>query len=84
MQRKKYRCGLYRQQIENILVLSLQLFCEQIENTKKNYSLVQWTAKYVFFHKCSYENSCLNEVKSNSSVLVLLICSLKDVLKDVA
>ena len=44
-----------------------------------NYQLEKWTAKYVF-HSCSYKNSSFNEFVYNSSVIVLMICSLKDVL----
>ena len=38
----------------------------------------------MFFHRCSYTNSYSNQLVYNSSVLVLVIWSLNDVLKDLA
>ena len=38
----------------------------------------------MFFHKCSYKNSCFSEWVYNSSVLVLMVYSEKDVLRDLA
>ena len=37
-----------------------------------------------FFHRCSYKNICFSELVYNSSVLVLMVYSYKDVLKDLA
>ena len=45
--------------------------------------MVKWTPEYVFY-KCSYKNSCFSELVYNSSVLVLMDYSYKDVLKDIA
>ena len=36
----------------------------------------------MFFHKCSYKNSYFRELVYDSSVLVLMVYSYKDVLKD--
>ena len=38
----------------------------------------------MFFHKCSYKNSCFSELVYDSSVLVPMVYSYKDVLKDLA
>ena len=38
----------------------------------------------MFFHRCSYKNNCFIELVYNFSVLVLMICSFKDVLSDLA
>ena len=38
----------------------------------------------MFFHRCSYKNSCFSELVYDSSVLVLMVYSYKDVLKDLA
>ena len=38
----------------------------------------------MFFHGCSYKNSCFNVLVYESSVLVLMVYSHKDVLKDPA
>lgn len=38
----------------------------------------------MFFHRCSIKKSSLNELEYNSRVLVLMICSLKEVIKDLA
>ena len=38
----------------------------------------------MFFHRCSYKNSCFSETVYKSSVLVLMVYSDKDVLKDLA
>ena len=36
----------------------------------------------MFFHKCSYKNSCFSELVYDFSVLVLMVYSYKDDLKD--
>ena len=36
------------------------------------------------FHSCSYKNNCFSELVRNSSVLVLMVYSYKDVPKDLA
>ena len=36
------------------------------------------------FHRCSYKNSCFSELLCNSSVLVWMVYSHKDALKDLA
>ena len=38
----------------------------------------------MFFHRCSYKNSCFSELVYNSSFLVLIVYCYKDVLKDLA
>ena len=38
----------------------------------------------MFFHRCSYKNSCFSELVYNSSVLVLIVYTYKNVLKDFA
>ena len=38
----------------------------------------------ISFHKFSYKSCCFKELVFNSSVLLLMICSFKDVLKDFA
>ena len=38
----------------------------------------------MFFHGCSYKNSCFSELVYNSSVPVLMVYSYKDILKDPA
>ena len=38
----------------------------------------------MIFHKCSYKYSCFSELMYNCSVLVLMVYSYKDVLKDLA
>ena len=38
----------------------------------------------MFFHRCSYKNSCSSKLVYNSSVLVWMVYSHKDVLKDLA
>ena len=38
----------------------------------------------MFFHKCSYKSSCFSELVYGSSVLVLMVYSYKDGLKDLA
>ena len=36
----------------------------------------------MFFHRWSYKNSCFSDLVYNSSVLMLMVYSYKDVLKD--
>ena len=36
----------------------------------------------MFFHRCSYKNSCFSELVYNFSVLVLMVYSYKFALKD--
>ena len=36
------------------------------------------------FHRCSYKNNCFRELVYDSNVLVLMVYSYKDVLKDLA
>ena len=36
------------------------------------------------FRRCSHKNICFSELVYHSSVFVLMICTLKDVLKDLA
>ena len=43
--------------------------------------MVKWTAKCVF-RRCSYKYDCFSELLYNSNVLVLTICSFKDILKN--
>ena len=38
----------------------------------------------MLFHRCSYKNNCFSELVYNSSVLVLMVYSYEDVLKDLA
>ena len=38
----------------------------------------------MFFHKCSYKNSCFSELVYDSNALVLMVYSYKDVLEDLA
>ena len=38
----------------------------------------------MIFHKCSYKNTCFSEMVNDSSVLLLMVYSQKDVLKDLA
>ena len=38
----------------------------------------------MFFYRCSYKNSCFSELVYDSNVLVLMVYSYKDVLKDLA
>ena len=38
----------------------------------------------MFFYGCSYKNSCFSELVNDSSVLVLIVYSYKDVFKDLA
>ena len=38
----------------------------------------------MFFHRSCYKDSCLSKLMYNSSVLVLMICSFKDILKGLA
>ena len=38
----------------------------------------------MFSHRCSYKNGCFREFVHDSSVLVLMVYSYKDVLKDLA
>ena len=52
-------------------------------NRQIDYSLAKWTAKY-FFHRCSYKYSCFNELVYNSNVFLRMVCSLKDILKELA
>ena len=63
--------GLYYKQADNILVLNPQLFCQQI--VKKNIHRYNELLN-MFFHRCSYKNSCYIELVYNFSVLVLMIC----------
>ena len=52
-------------------------------NLQKNYPLVNELLN-MFFHRCSYKNSCFSELVYDSSVLVLMVYSQKDNLKDLA
>ena len=62
------------------MALNPQRFCQQIgKKTAKKYELLN-----MFFHRCSYKNSCFSELESKCSVLVLMVYSYKDVLKDLA
>ena len=63
------------------MALNSQLFCQQIAKKKqlKKYELLN-----MFFHMCSYKNSFFSELVYNSSVLVLMVYSYQDVLKDFA
>ena len=47
---------------------------------------IHWYNKLLnmLLNRCSYKNSCLNELVYNPSVLVLMICSFKNVLKGLA
>ena len=38
----------------------------------------------MFFHRCSYKNSCFSELVYDSSVLVIVVYSYKGVLKNLA
>ena len=38
----------------------------------------------MFFHKCSYKNSCFSILVYDSGVLVLMVYSYKNALKDLA
>ena len=62
------------QQADNIFGLNPQLLCWQIDTKKLN----------IFFHRFSYKNSCVSKLMYNSSVLVLMVCSFNDALKDLA
>ena len=61
--------------------VELTTFLQQIAKKKqlKKYELLN-----MFFHMCSYKNSCFSELVYNSSVLVLMVYSYQDVLKDFA
>ena len=62
------------------MTLNPQPFCQQIDKKMlKKYELLN-----MFFHKCSYKNSCFSELVYNSSVLVLIVYSYKGILKDLA
>ena len=67
--------GLHRQQA----ALYPQLFCQQIDRKS-----IHWSNELLnmSFHRCSYRNSCFIELVNNSIVLALMICSFKNVLKD--
>ena len=55
-----------------------------VDKLTKKLPIVKMNCWTCFFHKCSYKNSCFNELVYDSSVLVLMICSHKDVLKGLA
>ena len=80
-QGQKLETWFYRQEVENILALNPQLYCQQID--KKS---IYWYNQLLnmFFHRCSYKNSCFIELVFKSNVPVLMICSFKKVLKDLA
>ena len=61
------------------MALNAQLFCQQNDKKKmlKIYKLLN-----MFFHRCSYKNSCFSELVYNFSALVLMVYSYKFVLKD--
>ena len=60
------------------MALNPQRFCQQIgKKTAKKYELLN-----MFFHRCSYKNSCFSELVYNFSALVLMVYSYKFVLKD--
>ena len=73
--------GLHLQQTDNILALNPQLLCQHIDE-----KFTQWYNELLnfFFHRCRNKYSCFSKLQYNSSVLVLMTCSFKDILKDIA
>ena len=60
------------------MALNPQPFCQQIDKKiLKKYELLN-----MLLHRCSYKNSYFSELVYNSSDLVLMVYSYKDILKD--
>ena len=58
-----------------------QIYVDKVTKKLPTGKINCWTC---FFHRCSYKNSCFNELVYDSSVLVLMVYRQKDVLKDLA
>ena len=61
-----------------------QIFsCRWTHNFLTKKMLKKYELLNMFFRRCSYKTSCFSELVYNSSVLILMVCSYKD-LKDLA
>ena len=56
----------------------------KLTKKKKKKMLKIYKLLNISFHKCSYKKSCFTELVYKSSVLVLMVYSYKDILKDLA